>query len=286
MDRHHNTLCGLTNPFCEEAKNAKLPDTGAGSSFTEAIRWVGGLTADSNGDLAAQFIPRMDAPLLISSDMINWNGNTNWLQATNSLANTYAEKIRVTTYGIRIISLLSAVDAKGSVALATGAQSDPVTPVRFSPDYYAKYDLHGISAASEWHMIGKPTSSAATDMVEVTSDLYDNSGTPIPGWNNLFILCEGLPANTNCLRVEVVINFEYTIKTTTPLGKLQTPQPVFNPAMLTARNEVMNELHHVVKGGKASIEAHAKKEAKKALVKHVLPFLAKKGTKLAAGLLV
>lgn len=276
---HHKTLCGLTDPFCEHAKLAKVPDVGAGNTFTESVRWIATLTSDASGIVSAAFVPKVDFPML---EDVSGAWNTTYTNMTNpgTLINVNGKNCRVTTYGIRIVSLLSAVDAKGVLAIASGFEPVFSTPVLTSPDGYSTYDIHGIGASSEWHVVGKPTGSESTDWAAVASH---NAGTEgaIPGWNALYLLGTGLPATTASFRVELVTNFEYTFSDTSAyLQKFTTPQPIYNPQMLVARNEVMNGMNAVIKGGSTVAKKHLEDHAKKALVKHVLPFLKKKAVGL------
>lgn len=274
---HHDDLCGLTNPFCDQAKHAKVPDIGAGTSFTEQVRFDATLDSRVDGSCYACIAPKVNNVLLRNQAVTPTLWNTFYdTTSSNSLVSTYGGSGRIVTYGVRIVSLMSATDSKGSIALAAGLSPSGGVTVLTNADAYSHYDLHAIGPSSEWHMIGKPLGSESTDYVDLS--VYDGTTeTSIPGWNSLFILGEGLPVNSPVLRLEIVINYEYSFQTDSGLRKLQSDQPVFNPSMLSARNEVMLRANHVVKGAKSSLEAHVKSEAKKALTKHVLPWIAKRG---------
>lgn len=276
---HHDDLCGLTNPFCDQAKHAKIPDIGAGTSFTEQVRYDATLNATATGECYACIAPKTNNVLLRNDGTTptNWK-STYDTSSANSLVQDYGGSTRIVTYGVRIVSLMSATDAKGSVALASGLAPTLGATVITNADGYSHYDLHSVGSSSEWHMIGKPTGSDSTDYVDAVNYNSTTEGA-MPGWNSLFIIGEGLPQGA-VFRVEIVINYEFMFLSNSGLRKLQTDQPVFNPSMLSARNEVMTSARHVVKGAKSSLEAHVKTEAKKALTKHVLPWIAKRATTL------
>lgn len=278
----HNVLCGLTDPFCDHAKGAKVPDIGAAKTFTEQVRYMAVLSSDNLGQLGAQICAKSDKPIL--SNQLTAPGDPAITTYANgyhpvsiaSLIKSSGDVFRVVTYGVKAVSMLSATDSKGSVITAQGRAASPGAAVDFNPDVYTEFETHAVGPSSEWHSIGKPNGSESTDMQDVVS-YTQGSIWGVPGWNTIFFLGMGLPPSTACLQVEVTINYEYTFATSTGMQKLQSDQPVFNPSMLSARNEVMLSANHVIKGGKEAASRHFKAEAKKALTKHVLPFIKKKG---------
>ncbi len=281
---HHSTLVGLIDPFSPEALTAKVPDIGAGATMTEQVRFAATITSDASGLAYFAVVPKVDYPLL--EDVAGaWAAAYSNAVNSTSLVLGYGQLARITSYGLRFVSLLSATDAKGAIRLCTGPAPVLSAAVVTSPDAYTEYDLHGIADDTEFHMVGKPDGAESLDW-SLVSNIDGNLDSPAEGWMCLYVLATGLPVSTACLQLEIVVNVEFKPLPGLTINKLCTPQPVYDPQMLVARNHAHNNIKNVVKGAGHALNGHIKKEAHKAIVKHVLPFLQKKGSKALASLLV
>lgn len=277
--QHHDTLVGLVDPFSKDAGQTKIPDLGASRTYSEQIRFVSALSSDANGNAYFVVVPKTNYPFLINNVNV-WAAA--YLLSSPSLCASDGQAFRVTSMGVRITSLLAATTSSGTLALATGPAPLLAGVVQVSPDYYYEYQLDAVGDESEWHLIGKPTGNESLEWNDISS--YSTAAqSPIEGWTSLYCIGQGLPVSTSVFRVEIVLNVEFTFTPLSPLAKLATQQPVYNPQLLVARNELQNRVMHSVKGAKDKLAQHVKKEAHQAIRKHVLPFLKKKGLKMLAG---
>lgn len=280
---HHDTLVGLLDPFSPQAAAAKIPDMGAGQTMTEQVRFSTPIVSEASGNAIFAFTPKLNNIMLTAAGA-NWPAAYS-LQSSTSLVQVNGDRFRITSMGVRIVSLLSATASSGYLAVCTGTPPALSTVVNIAPDYYQEYALYSVGDNTDWHAVAKPTGEESV----YWNPVIGSDGTtelPIDGWQSLIFIAQGLPASTTCFQAEVVINYEFTVSTTSSIAKLQTPQPVYNPQLLVARNEAHNGISHVVQGAQDKIAKHIKKEAAKAVVKHVIPFAKKKGLKLLAKALV
>lgn len=281
---HHETLVSLVDPFSENAGNAKIPDLGAGRTMSEQIRFAYAATSEASGALSFAIMPRFDNLLLLSA--AGTYAAANSLSNSTSLVVTAAQKARITSLGVKVVSLLSATNSSGAIVFGLGAAPLLGGTVRIAADYYNEYDLRPVGDSSEWHLIAKPDSASALDWVDPGAYTSTSSGTYVPGWQTMYVIGQGFPASTLSLYIEIVLNVEFTFVASSALSKLATAQPVFNPQLLTARNEAQNNIEHVVEGGRSKLSAHIKSEAGKAIRKHVVPFVKKQALKGLTKLLV
>lgn len=180
------------------------------------------------------------------------------------------------------MSLASATDSKGVIAVGRQTYAPLVsTTAQSSPSYYTEYDIHPIGPDTELTVVFKPVGSDVNDWHELAALSSDTDPTPANFDTVVFHVSSG-PASTPVFRVEYVVNVEITLAPASAFQQLAEPQPIYNPQLLVARNEVYNNMDHIIKGAKDKAKAHLKQEAKKALTKHILPFLAKKGAALLA----
>lgn len=279
---HEATLIGLTDPFSSESANARYPDSGAGSSLTFQQRFTLVRSTDANGTSAIAFSPKATEPYLISASssgqVVTW-GSVWGGDATGNLMNIYGTRYRPTSMGVRIANTLSATDSSGYLVIAKGATAAATGTTTFDPTNFSSYDIHPYTHGGEWHVVSLPRGSSAYDMQTVTgAHLTATNGDP--NWECIFVCIFGSKASSSVVIFEIFINYEYIANEDAPIAQLMLPQPVLDTQMQTAINAVQSSHPTSHPGPKAVVKGFIKKEAKKALLKHVLPFVVKKGTQL------
>ncbi len=196
---------------------------------------------------------------------------------TSNLMNTYGNQFRPTSYGCRVANNLGATDSSGHVTIAKGAAVTGIpTGTTFIPSNFNMWETHPMVHGGEWHSVGAPRSSTAYLMTPLAG--YTNTADPNNYWDAIYVYVTGTKASTAVLYLELWINYEFITSEDAIIAQLAEPQPVFNAPMITAINEVQSNHLPSHKGGQQVVRAFLKREAKKALLKHVLPFVAKKAT--------
>jgi hypothetical protein len=125
--------------------------------------------------------------------------------------------------------------------------------------------------------VGNPRGSDAYNFKDVSS--YNTNTYPADdSWETVYVAVFGSKISSNVLFFEVYVNFEYTPVEDAPIAQLAVAQPVLDVQMQTAINAVQGAHPTSHKGSQAVVKSFIKKEGKKALLKHVLPWVARKAT--------
>lgn len=281
VDNHEAVLRGLTDPFSAEAAIAQYPDAGAGRSLTFQARFSTTVVNTAGGAAALAFSPKVNYPLLPSASI---SGTTaTWAAAWDvdlaGLVNTYGESYRPTSMGVRIANTLSATNSSGYLVIAKGGPPTLSSTTSYAPQNFTSYDLHPFEHGGEWHVSLLPRQSAAYTMRPLS--LYNSTTTGSdPTWETLYVGLFGSTASTAALIIEGVINYEFITAEDAAIAQMAAPQPVLNIGMQTAINQIQSGHPNSFKGARDKVQQHLKREGKKALLKHVLPFVAKKATQL------
>jgi hypothetical protein len=278
-DSHERMLTGLTDPFSPEAARAQYPDQGAGATLTFQQRFTATLTANAANEGALAVNPKINFPILqaatAASASCTWAANCTGNAATN-LVNTFAKSYRPTSCGVRLSALQSATTASGYLVICKGGPPTVGQVTTFNPSSFSHWDTHSVVAGAEWHAVLHPRSSNAYDFKDPTLtnvNQFDDT------WETLYLYTNG-SAVGGVVILDIFINYEYTAVEDSPIAQLAVPQPILNVPMQTAVNTVQSSHPPSHKGPSSVIKNFIKKEGKKALLKHVLPFATKKATQL------
>lgn len=276
---HEATLLGLTDPFSPEAAGARYPDSGAGETITFQQRVSNTLgTVAVSGNAALCYNPRANFPYLqhasIAGNVVTWQATWTGDVSTN-LVNTYAKSYRPTSLGVRVSNLLSATDSKGYIVVAKGPPPNLGGATTADPGNFTDWDTHPLSHGFECHTTSHPRGGNGYDFKAITLTQLSNTVAD-DTWECLYFFVFGAPASTTMLLHEAFINYEFTTIPAAPIAQMAQRQPVLNTHMQTAVNEVQSSIGSSHKGGTHIVRGKLKSEAKKALLKHVLPFVARK----------
>jgi hypothetical protein len=283
---HESTLTGLTDPFSAEAHDARYPDQGAGRTLTFTQKFATTITTDGAGAGAFACNPKVNFPFIkstnIAGTVVTWPAT--WDAGGSiggNLVNTYGRSYRPTSCGVRFSNLLSATTSSGYLVIAKGGIPPAVTGnTTISPQGFVGYDVHPIQHGGEWHTVSHPTSAKGYTMKDLT-EFNTNTGLADDSWETIYLFVVGSAASTAMLYVELVINYEYTAQEDATIAQMAAPQPVLDIHMQTAVNHVQSQHPTSHKGAESVIKGFIKREGKKALLKHVIPFVAKKAIAFA-----
>jgi len=276
-EEHERILLGLTDPFSSDASEARYPDQGAGRSLTFQQRVATTAVSDVNGTYCISISLKPNYVYVVSSssasNVMTWPATYSGNYSTN-LINTYGQQYRPTSAGFRIVNSLSATDSKGYIVIAKGGPPVLGSTTTMVPQNFVSWDTHSNSHGAEYHATAHPLNANAYDFGDVAT--YATATAQEANWENVYFYASGLPANTTCFFVEIVLNYEYVPKEDSPIAQLAKAQPVMNVQLQTAINHVQQNLPSSHKDTTEKVRGAIKREAKKALVKHVLPFVARK----------
>lgn len=276
--KHQETIRGLTDPFSSEATSARYPDAGSGKTLIQRAMLSFTGPTNASGAYAAVFDANVSFPIhyaaTITGTTATWHTVKHGDWSTN-LLNTYGDTARPTSCGIRIVNTLSATDSAGYLVIAKGGPPLVGIATTFDPTNFTSYEVHPFVHGGEWHVTLHPRGANAYNWVP-TSSFSSNTAPSNPNWQTAYIALFGSKASATPLLMEVVSNFEYVPKEDAPVACLAENQPVLDINMQTAVNEVQSSHNGLHAGNHASRRNKLEAFAKKALVKHVLPFAVKK----------
>lgn len=239
-------------------------------SFTGATNAAGAYTFAYD----ANFCYPVTYASAVTGTTATWNATKfgNW---STNLLNTYGRTARPITIGVRIVNTLSATDSSGYLVLAKGGRATLGGTTTYDPVNFTHYEVHPYTHGGEWLTTLRPLGGDAYQMIPKAG--YDtDTSVSLASWEILYVGLFGSKASATPMLVELVSNFEYTPAEDAPIAALAAPQPVLNVPMQTAVNQVQSDNTFAHVGSRDSHKAKLKTIAKKALVKHVLPFAARK----------
>jgi len=279
---HERVLTGLTDPFSSEAITARYPDQGSGRTLTFQRRWQFTLTANAAGDIVFSIntkpnFPRLDGTF--AANVATWPA-TYTGDFTSDIMNVNARTYRPITCGLRVVNTLSATNSQGSIVIAKGGPPVLSSNTSFLPSLFTSWDLHSNVHGGEWHTTSHPLTATAYALSEISG--YNTNTAQDNSWENIYFYASGLPASSSPFVFELITNYEYTPREDTALAQLAQRQPVMNVSMQTAVNQVQNSVPNSHAANRSSTSAVIKREAKKALLKHVLPFAVRKAEQFLA----
>ncbi len=275
---HEDLLTGLADPFSPEAGSAQYPDQGAGRSLTYQQRTTFSVTTDANGCMVFAFNPKVSYNYLAQSSLAgsvvtwpaNWSGNY-----MSDLVNSYGYSYRPTSFGIVISNILSATNCSGYLIIAKGGPPPLSSTTTLSPANFTSWNTYPLRQGAQWHATAHPRAANAYQF-ETLGLTQASSAAADDRWETVYIAIIGAPATTGAVVIDIYANMEYTVEEDGTIGALAKPQPVMSIPIQTAVNHVQSALD----GDHHRLRETIKRETKKALVKHVIPFVAKSATKL------
>lgn len=274
--QHEEMLTALTDPFSSLAADARYPDQSAGRSLTFQQRSSLSLASDPSGDIAFCVAAKCNYNQCfatgVAGNVATWPAAYQGNHSTN-LINTYGRDYRPTSVGIRVANMLSATNSSGYIVIAKGGPPVLGSTTTFDPSNFESWDMHPLSHGGEWHTTLRPRTAGAY----VPTAVSGATTTSAEGdWENCFIFITGAPNATATVVVEIFANFEYSPLEDAPIAQLAKQTPVLDIGLQTAVNAVQGAHPPSHKGSTSVVKNFIKKEGKKALMKHVLPFVAKK----------
>lgn len=277
LEEHLNLVAGLTDPFCETARGARIPDQGASRTVTECVQFMIPIITDAAGNGALAFQPNPKFPVMLATSYDSGTSaftlGANFEEVTSNTAS--APRGRIVTYGIRIISLLSATNASGQIILAKTSQVLPGGDLIVNPQHYSEFEPFPLEHGGEWCAVAHPRGSEYSDW----SDFKGTTSSAPFGEDQLDCLVVMVLGSQNAqsvVSVELTMNTEFVVLDSSTMAQYARDQPVYSPQLQVAANHVQSNHSGLIKGAKAKLTKEFKSHAGKAVRKHILPFLEKK----------
>lgn len=235
-------VCGLTDPFCPQARLAKYPDDSSVETMTFTTRSAFTAGTDANGNSAAAFFPRpaggyvLGGAVTIATTIVTPNLS---FDAPAVAPLTGAVGFRVISAGLKLKSVAPPLTASGMVYIRSFASEVPSS--------YTAYDGASFSASQCREV---PLSGCTDECIifehssQMPQSFYPLASTNtladwVPtGFKPITITVVGAPASSSILYIEFVMHLEYVFADDAALGLACTPPPPANSAVTHAAAKI------------------------------------------------
>lgn len=261
-------VCGVTDPFCEHARGAKLPDTSSTRTLTIYNRKRVTFTSDANGTHHSLFNAQYYYDPIAYGATATGSVITSWQPIAVS-GMPSVQNFRIISIGIRLNAISAPLYQSGMVSVRVWSQetlenygtidlaSYLVTQAYDIPLSDCKDKVIILNRTSQrpetFHIAGGNAGTAESSTV---TSCKTNGFTPVT------IYLSGVPVSTAVLSVEYIINYEVLPLDSNEYATLATQAPPYDPILVNAATHVRsvftNTLFNGVKAAGAAIESRAK----------------------------
>lgn len=253
-----NAICGLTDPFCEHASVARIPDLSATPSFTYSVTstFDVGLTAQGKGlwiFKADPSVPGIYATLDASGAVTGWT-NAPTPSAWTSLG-AEATSFRVVSWGVKYLTTQAWTGAQGVITSGTIAYEASTITSTSSVAFSNDVQLHALRDANI-AFVGRRTDMESTHYIAYGQDPSDN-------WNTLVLMFNGGTPSSVCGSVVVTIHVEVRPQANSVSSRLARTALPNVPVAMTAVTAVHEAVPSVVNQALGSISSVIEEEAMK-----------------------
>lgn len=271
MDAFVHRVCSLTDPFCSQAFQAKLPDDNSIKTLTWQARGYWNLDTDASGKGALMFSSDPENSI---RGPLTWSGTsvTSWsapapypnMAAAMSAGNP---SLRVVSFGIRVVPTTSSMTDSGQIGVLV---LNPDLDYNVITNPISVNDMLNYAANVRSTMKNKKGLAAVAFSTDITAKKFTRVLNPVAGqasnfgFDLLIPYVVGATASTTVAQVEYVVNYEFTYSIGTAFNQLSSPAAMASPALLQGKGYVNRVMDQVVEGGKEAVEANAKYYAKRA----------------------
>lgn len=246
-------LCGLSDPFCSAAVNAKYMDNSSTKSLPYTTHIRNSFTTNASGNVGILICP-------------SWNYYPFSLpSATAGTVYTFgapravlvppagAARVRLVSYGIVCRSVVAPLSASGMVrvrgfAVQDGFYVSVCDGTTYNCDFYEDFPLRDVANAA---VIGRRTDPTCKNFRTPPQIDAGNLVTNwiAPGFGPILISVDGAPASTSVLDIEIVLHWEITLDDSSDLQQLSTKSPAYDLVLDTAQSTMSSVAQNVFKQG-------------------------------------
>jgi hypothetical protein len=273
---HHKAACSILDPFCVHAKGAARPDGLGTQALPYQVKFLLNPQVKATFDYMIQFVPGAGLfGYAIANDVAGvWNIPAAWTACPGG-ASTFltanAAEVRLVSFGVRATVVSPATTCSGYVTF--GTIPNPIVAGAYSKGNitYPEVTTKSIAPGTELMWYSKPTGADAHKFIPVaqlTTTMTDFN------WTALSVEVTGsATANDKPLMFEVIMNVEFTFKTSSSVvdgsaGLAMFVKPAAtpsNPVATTVQNAVHTAMPSFIEGTVGSASAKIEKFASDAL---------------------
>nr|WRQ64943.1 hypothetical protein [Sobelivirales sp.] len=225
LGRYPSLVCSNTDPFCEAASGAKIPDSSSVRTLAYRNRRVFTLTTSAAGGGALLVTPNYVRESVCPMTLVT----PPFIYApTGNIANpdgiSGADGFRIVTCGFIIRNITAPLNSSGMVYIRQLANSYPLTSDIDVVAYGSSKALDvSLQMCKEVAVVCSRSSQPITDFYDMTDPGVDQRTYKVQGFPALTVAVSGAPASTAVLQVEWFVNYEITFDESAAVGRLATP---------------------------------------------------------------
>jgi hypothetical protein len=222
----------ITNPFCDEARGAKVPDDDSTKSIPVSI-W----DVQSYPSIGTRFGVAIQPALLNNTylaltmdgtKILTWQAGANITDYNALTAGIQA--FRIVSWGVRVYSTLPPTQQSGYYRFITVPESAFATPFTYASSLFEEVKAYPLTDTTV-HWISKP--------IGTTWKEYKAYNTTMD-WERLVVVADGLPSSVaGAITVEVVFNIEAQPNLGSITGALSTQALPHKPHVLSAAAQTL-----------------------------------------------
>jgi len=275
-------VCSMLDPFCPEAKGARLPDGGGSRTFTYQSRQVNSLVSGHLGKVGLQiYTPATTSAGYFGSTTDNASNQVTVMSALlNSdpqlaTALASASAARIVSAGIRYWSTQPSTATGGLVVVTVG--DDFTQLINKSGLTIDPTVVSGVGATSmtfdsrkEFTVVLAPKDTQS-NMFQRTTNPTATSNPYYP-FEQVAVGFKTANIDETIGFIEYIINYEYEVLSTngttwggSVLPNMGTPAPSANPKVMSARDTVAKNLESIYDGGVELLERAVRNRATAAI---------------------
>ena len=250
--QHVAAACSITDPFCVHAKAARRPDGLSTNSMPYQVRTMELITTSSTGGARSFFASGFGLYCRAVATLAGGNWTLPATFEDTGVSKTFldnnANEIRIVSYGLIIRSIVSATTSSGLVVVGSTGY---LAPAMVFPEGQITFDeshIQSLAPGMELSWISKPIGTDAHNFKDAAawSPIAPNA---YHDWTSASIEVIGGPNSTAVLSVEVFVNVEFTIATTTGMSSMMPPSKPANALAIKAQQAVHSTVPAIIEGG-------------------------------------
>jgi len=249
-------VCSVSNPFCPEAKGARWPD----NSYTKSVGWSYNATNTlftlAAGDISGLFfagLANFASPTGITTGTCAYGGAT-----TLPPIPTGVGRWRLTSWGVKLTTPLSALTASGTVSVRmfspmNGASLTSISGMSSAADFALDIPLARLSS-KDLYLVPMPLGNEARmfrdNTLPATVAVWEN-----PGWQVIHVYVSGAPAATVVCNYTVYYNYEFIFFDGDSGNQFSIAPPKDNPPVRFVNGSVLNDVGNFFEGAASTLDS-------------------------------
>lgn len=266
-----STVCAITDPFCEQAVGARIPDGSAALTIPYRVTTTRSVAAATSGDtIGLLFAPDTRPEFFNFGDdgtpnQLIFGSTFNGTTAANSFYANYVAESRVVSAGLRWIPTFPSTQNAPLITVADVASPAALLgkTITASNLYSFGTNIRAMDSRQEFSCVGRRQSVEALEFATIGDTESSNA------FSGVLVIVQNIPDATVSGYFEMIVNWETTLRlgdsTNTVVNSLASRPPPENKAALTAARKAAQTTNTAVSGPAAVISAHLSRLATAAL---------------------